>query len=76
MQLHPNVMDACKTLVEQAAVTGVEAALARRRAADSRSSLSRVEKVQGNTQRALDRALRLEVANKSPWYTLEDPMSF
>ena len=60
--LATHVTDACKTLVEQAAVTGVEAALARGRATDQRSALSRVEKVQGNTQRALNRAL--EVANE------------
>ena len=56
------VTDACKTLVEQAAVTGVKAALARGRAAEQRSALSRAEKVEGNTQRALDQALNL--ANK------------
>ena len=57
-----HVTDTCKTLVEQPAFTGVEAALARGRAADSRSAFARVEKEKGNTQRALDRAL--EVANK------------
>ena len=46
-----HVPDACKTLVEQAAVTGVEAALARGRAADIRSALSRVDNEKGNTQR-------------------------
>ena len=57
-----HVTDACQTLVEQAAVTGVEAAVARGRAADHKSALSRAEKVQGNTQRAVDQALNL--ANK------------
>ena len=56
------VTDACQTLVEQAAVTGVEAAPARGRAADHKVALSRAAKVQGNTQRALDRAL--DLANK------------
>ena len=40
----------------------MEAALAKGRAAEQRSALSRAEKVQGNTQRALDQAL--ELANK------------
>ena len=57
-----HVTDACQTLVEQAAVTGVEAALAKGRAAEQRSALARAEKVQGNTQCVLDRAL--DVANK------------
>ena len=57
-----HVTDACHTLVEQATVTGVEAALANGRAAEQRWALSRAEKVQGNTQRALDRALVM--ANK------------
>ena len=57
-----HVTDACQTSVEQAAATGVEAALAKGRAADHKSALSRAEKVQGNTQRALDRAL--DLANK------------
>ena len=57
-----HVTDACQTLVEQAAATGVGAALAEGRAADHNSALSKAEKVQGNTQRALDRAL--ELANK------------
>ena len=48
--------------MEQAAVTGVEAALAKGRADEQRSPLSRAEMVQGSTQRALDRAL--EMANK------------
>ena len=60
--LATHVTDACKTLEEQAAVTGLEAALARERAADTMSALSRVGKVRGNTQRAQDRAL--EVSNK------------
>ena len=54
---------ACQTLVEQAAATGVNAALAKGRAADHKSALARAEKVQGNTQRALDQALNL--ANKT-----------
>ena len=49
--------------MEQAAVTGVEAALAKGRAAEQKSALSRAQRVQLNTQRALDRAL--ELANKS-----------
>ena len=53
------VTNACQTLVAQAAGTGPEVHLARRRAADHKSALSRAEKVQGNTQRALDRALDL-----------------
>ena len=53
------VTDACQTLVEQAAATGVEAALAKGRAADHKSALAKAEKVQGNTQRALDQALNL-----------------
>ena len=51
--------DACQTVVKQAAATGVEAALANGRAADHKSALSKAEKVQGNTQRALDQALNL-----------------
>ena len=50
------VTDACQVLVEQAAVTGVEAALAKGRAADHKSASAKAEKVQGNTQRALDQA--------------------
>ena len=57
-----HVTDAGQTLVEQAAATGVEAALAKGRAADHKSALARAEKAQGNTQRALDQALTL--ANK------------
>ena len=57
--LATHVTDACQTLVEQVAVTGVEAALAKGRAAEQRSALSRAEKVMGNAQRALDRALEL-----------------
>ena len=48
--------------MEQAAVTGVEAALAKGRAAEQRSPLSGAKKVQGSTQPALDRAL--EMAHK------------
>ena len=44
-------------LVEQAAATGVAAALAKGRSADHKSALAKAEKVQGNTQRALDQAL-------------------
>ena len=57
-----HVTDACKTLAEQAAVTGLEAASAKGRAADSKLALSRVDKEKGNTQYALNRAL--EIANK------------
>ena len=57
-----HVTDACQTLVEQAVDMGVEAALARGRAAEQRLALSRAENVEGNTQRALDRAVNL--ANK------------
>ena len=57
-----HVTDACNTLVEQPAITGVEAALGKGRAADTKSGLSRVGKVQGNTERALD--LALDMANK------------
>ena len=57
--LATHVMDSCQTLVEQAAATGVEAALAKGQAADHKSALSKAEKVQGNTQRALDQALKL-----------------
>ena len=53
--------DACQVLVEQAAATVVEAALAKGRAADHKSSLAKAEKVHGNTQRALDHALNLAV---------------
>ena len=45
--------------MEQAAATGVEAALAKGRSADHKSALAKAEKVQGNTQRALDEALSL-----------------
>ena len=48
--------------MEQAVVTGVEAALARGRAADHKLALWRAKKVQRNTHRALDRAL--DLANK------------
>ena len=53
------VTDACQVLVEQAAATGVEAALAKGRAADHKSALAEAEKVQCNTQRALDQPLNL-----------------
>ena len=49
-----HVTDACQVLVEQAAATGVEAALAKGRSADHKSALAKAEKAQGNTQRALD----------------------
>ena len=52
-------------LVEQAAATGVEAALAKGRSADHKSALAKAEKVQGNTQRALDHALNL-AAKRGP----------
>ena len=54
-----HVTDACQTLVERAAATGVEAALAEGRSADHKSAMAKAEKVQGNTQRALDQALNL-----------------
>ena len=54
-----HVTDGCRTLVEQVAVTGVEVALARVRATEQRTFLLRADKVQGNTQRALDEALNL-----------------
>ena len=60
--LATHMTDACHNLVEQAAITGLDAALAKGRAAKQRSALSRAEKVRGNTQRALNRAL--ELANK------------
>ena len=44
-----HVTDACHVLVEQAAATGVEAALANGRAADHKSALAKAEKVYGNT---------------------------
>ena len=45
--------------MEQAAATGVEAALAKGPSADHKSALAKAEKVQGNTQRPLDQALNL-----------------
>ena len=56
-----HVTDACRVLVEQAAATGVEAALsmAKGRPADHKLALAKAEKVPGNTQRALDQALNL-----------------
>ena len=54
-----HVTDACQVLVEQAATTGVEPALAKGRSADHKSALAKAEKVQGNTQRALDQALKV-----------------
>ena len=57
-----HVTDACQVLPEQAAATGVEAALAKGRSADHKTALANAEKVQGNSQRALDQALNL--ANK------------
>ena len=56
---HVSMTDACQVLVEQAAATGVEAALAKGRSADHKSALAKAEKAQGNTQRALDQALNL-----------------
>ena len=44
-----HVTDACQVLVEQAAATGVEAALAKGRSADHKSALAKAEKAQGNT---------------------------
>ena len=54
-----HVTDACQVLVEQAAATAVEAALAKGRSADHKAASAKAEKVQGNTQRALDQALNL-----------------
>ena len=54
-----HVTDACQVLVEQAAATGVKAALVKGRSADHKSALAKAEKAQGNTQRALDQALNL-----------------
>ena len=54
-----HVTDACQVSVEQAAATGVEAALAKRRSADHKSALAKAQMAQGNTQRALDQALNL-----------------
>ena len=54
-----HVTDACQVLVEQAAATGVEAALAKGRSADHKSALAKAKKAQGSTQRALDQALNL-----------------
>ena len=54
-----HAMDTRQVLVEQAAATGVKAALAKGRSADHKSALAKAEKVQGNTQRALDQALNL-----------------
>ena len=62
-----HVTDACQVLVEQAAATGVEAALAKGRLADHKSALAKAEKAQGNTQRALDQALNL-AAKRVPLY--------
>ena len=47
------------SLVEQAAATGVQAALANGRPANHKSALAKAKKLQGNTQRALDQALNL-----------------
>ena len=54
-----HVTDACQVLVEQAAATGVEAALAKGWSADHKLALAKAEKVHGNTPRALDHALNL-----------------
>ena len=59
-----HMTDSCQVLVEQAAATGVEAALAKGRSADHKSVflakvLAKAERVQGNTQRGLDQALNL-----------------
>ena len=62
-----HVTDACQVLVEQAAATGVEAALAKGRLADHKSALAKAKKAQGNTQRALDQALNL-AAKRVPLY--------
>ena len=57
--LATHVKDACQVLVEQASATGVEAALAKGRSADHKLALVKAEKVQRNTQRALDQALNV-----------------
>ena len=62
-----HVTDACQVLVEQAAATGVEAALAKGRSADHKSALAKAEKAQGNTQRALDQALNLAAKRGERW---------
>ena len=54
-----HVTDPCQVLVEQAAATGVEAALAKDWSADHKSALATAEKAQGNTECALDQALNL-----------------
>ena len=54
-----HLTDACQTLLEQAAATGVKAALAKGRAGNHKSALMKAEKVQGNTPRALDQTLNL-----------------
>ena len=43
------VTDAWQVLVEQAAATGGQVALAKGRAADHKSALAKAEKVEGNT---------------------------
>ena len=53
------VTDACQVLVEQAAATGFEAALAKGRVGDHKLALAKAEKVHGNIQHALDQALNL-----------------
>ena len=62
-----HVTDACQALVEQAAATGVEAALAKGGSADHKSALAKAEKVQGNTHRALDQALNLAAKRGGRW---------
>ena len=49
--------DACSTVVEQAAITGVEATLSKSRHAETKSTLAMVERLQGNGKHALDHAL-------------------
>ena len=54
------VTDSCQVLVEQAAATEIEAALAKGRSAYHKSALAKAKKVQGDTQRTLDQALNLD----------------
>ena len=67
-----HVTDACQVLVEHTAATGVEAALAKGRSADHKSAVANAEKVQGNTQRALDQALNLAAKRGEEVCTLRE----
>ena len=62
-----HVTDVCHVSLEQAAATGVEAALAKGWSTDHKSALAKAEKVQGNTQRALDQALNLAARGGRRW---------